>query len=185
MKNYKTIAVIGSTGSIGKTVLKIVDKNNDRFRIKLLTANQNYLEILKQTKKFKVENVIITNKFAYNKFKKLNKNSKIKIFDNFNHLNKIFKKKIDYVMSSIVGLNGLKPTIEIIKHTNVIAIANKESIICAYNLIENELNKNNTKLIPVDSEHFSIWYSLNKSSINEIILTASGGSLLNLSKKKN
>ena len=82
-------------------------------------------------------------------------------------------------MSSIVGLDGLDPTIKIIKHTKKIAIANKESIICGWNLIKKELKKNKTKFIPVDSEHFSIWYALKKiikkRNIDKIYLTASGG----------
>ncbi len=90
-------------------------------------------------------------------------------------------------MSSIVGLKGLEPTIKIIKFTKVIAIANKESIICAWHLIDKELKKRKTRFIPVDSEHFSIWYAIknNKNlNIDKIYLTASGGPLLNISKKK-
>ena len=90
-------------------------------------------------------------------------------------------------MSSIVGIDGLEPTIHVIKHTDKIAIANKESIICAWNLIQKELIKYKTKFLPVDSEHFSIWYALrnNKShNISKIYLTASGGSLLNTPIKK-
>lgn len=186
MINQKNIAVVGSTGSIGKTVLKIIKKNQSKFKIKLLTANTNYKELLKQTKSFDVENVIINNKVAYEKFKKLNKNKKIKIFKDFYSLKKIFKKKVDYTMSSIVGINGLLPTLKIIKYTKTIAIANKESIICAWNLIEKELYKFRTKIIPVDSEHFSIWYSLNQDieNIDKVILTASGGPLLKKTKKQ-
>jgi len=184
MNNNQTIAIFGSTGSIGKTVLKVISKNKDKFKIILLTANENYKELLKQTKKFKVNNVIISNKVAFEKFKKLNKNSNINIFNDFKNINKIFKNKIDYVMSSIVGLKGLEPTIKTIKYTKSIAIANKESIICGWNLIEKEIKKYKTKLIPVDSEHFSIWYSINSDSIDKVILTASGGPLLNMSKKK-
>ena len=86
-------------------------------------------------------------------------------------------------MSSIVGLDGLVPTFNIIKHTNKIAIANKETIICAWNLIKKELQKNNTEFVPVDSEHFSIWHTLKNSSkdnIEKIYLTASGGPLLKI-----
>ena len=184
MKKYQTVAIIGSTGSIGKTVLNIINKNKNKFKIILLTANENYKELLKQTKMFEVNNVIISNEKAYFKFKKLNKNPKIKIYKDFSNIKNIFKVKIDYTMSAIVGISGLEPTIKIIKYTKVIAIANKESIICAWNLIKNELKKNNTKLIPVDSEHFSIWYSLNSNNINSVVLTASGGPLLNLSNKK-
>jgi len=97
-------------------------------------------------------------------------------------LDKIFKKKIDYVMSSISGLEGLVPTFKIIKYTKNIAIANKEAIICGWNLIKKELLKNNTEFIPVDSEHFSVWYGLrnNKDLIEKIYLTASGGPFFKL-----
>ena len=124
------IAIIGSTGSIGKTVLKIINQDKKKFKIVLLTANSNYKELIKQTKHFSVENVIIKNKTAFKKFKKINKNTKLKIFNNFDELKKIFKKKIDYTMSSIIGIDGLDPTLKIIRFTKTIAIANKESIIC-------------------------------------------------------
>jgi len=99
----------------------------------------------------------------------------------------LFKKKIDYVMSSISGLEGLNPTLKIIKHTKTIAIANKEAIICGWNILNKELKKNNTKFIPVDSEHFSIFYALKDnliSNIENIYLTASGGPLLKLPLNK-
>ena len=181
MKSIKKIAILGSTGSIGKTVLKILSKNKNKFKILLLTANKNYKELLKQTKIFNVQNVIITNGQALQKFKKYNKNPNINIFSDYNCYKKVFKTKIDYVMSSIVGIQGLEPTIKIIKYTKLIAIANKESVICGWNLIKNELEKNKTKVIPVDSEHFSIWFASNNVNIHHVILTASGGALLNYS----
>ncbi len=183
----KKIAILGSTGSVGRTLLKIVAKDKKNFEICLLTANKNYKELLRQTIKFKVKNIIITDKFAFKKFKHFNKNQKIKIYNDYENFGKIFTSKIDYTMSSIIGINGLDPTCRIIKFTKIIAIANKESIICAWNLIYKNLLKYKTKFIPVDSEHFSIWYSLKnqkKPNINKIFLTASGGPLLNLSKKK-
>ena len=154
------IAILGSTGSIGKTLLNIISLNKNDYEIHLLTANDNYKELLKQTKKFKVKNVIISNYESFLNFKKLNKNKKIKIYYNFDNFNKIFKSKIDYTMSSIVGLNGLYPTINIIQYTKKIAIANKESIICGWNLIKNKLKRCQTEFIPVDSEHFSVWFSI-------------------------
>ena len=87
----KKIAILGSTGSIGKSLLNIVKKNKNDFEIILLTANKNYKELLKQTRNFKVNNVIITDLNCYLKFKKINTNKKLKIFSNFKHLNKIFK----------------------------------------------------------------------------------------------
>ncbi len=177
------LAILGSTGSIGKTLLKILSEERKKYNIRLLTANTNYKLILKQAKKFNVKNIIITNKKYFNLAKSANKRKDLKILNNFQNLEKIFKKKLDYVMSSIVGLDGLDPTFKIIKHTNKIAIANKESIICAWNLIKKELKKNNTEFIPVDSEHFSIWYALtnnSKNNIEKLFLTASGGPLLKL-----
>ena len=175
----KKIAILGSTGSIGKTLINII-QNNKNIKIKLLTANKDYRNLYKQAKKLNVKNLIITDKESYIKLKNINKDSNIKMYNNFNSLNKIFKSKIDYVMSSITGIQGLKPTIELVKFTKKIAIANKESIICGWNLINRELTKHNTKFIPVDSEHFSMWFGLRglkSENIEKIILTASGGPL--------
>ena len=182
----KKIAILGSTGSIGKCLIDIIKRDKKNFEIVLLTSNKNYKELLKQAKFFKVKNLIITDVECYNKLKKNNNSRKIKIYNNFENFKKIFKKKIDYTMSSISGIQGLKPTIEIIKYTKKIAIANKESIICGWDLIEKRLNKHKTKFIPVDSEHFSIWYALKdieKNLIEKIYLTASGGPFLDKSLK--
>ncbi|WP_435089397.1 1-deoxy-D-xylulose-5-phosphate reductoisomerase [Candidatus Pelagibacter bacterium nBUS_30] len=174
----KKIAIIGSTGSIGKTLFKILEKNKSKFEITLLTANKNYKTLLQQAKKYKVSNLIITNEKSFKILKNKTKDSNLNIFNDFKNLDKIFTKKIDYVMSSIIGIDGLEPTFNIIKFTKNIAIANKESIICGWNLIKKELEINNTKFIPVDSEHFSLWYGLKNQeskNIEKIILTASGG----------
>jgi len=182
----KKIAILGSTGSIGKTLFEIIKKDKKNFDVILLTADKNYKEILKQAKILKVKNLIITDKKAYLNLSQ-KKLGNIKIFNNYDCFNKIFKKKIDYVMSSISGINGLIPTIKIIKFTKKIAIANKESIICGWHLIKKDLKKFKTSFIPVDSEHFSVFYSLkgNKiSNIKKIYLTASGGPLINTPKRK-
>ncbi len=183
----RKIAILGSTGSIGKTLLDIISKNKKNFDVQLLTANNDYKTLLNQAKKFKVKNLIILNKESYFLLKKKTKNLNIKIFNNFNKLDKIFKYRVDYVMSSIVGIDGLPPTIKIIKFTKKIVIANKESIICGWNLIKNELKKNKTKFIPVDSEHFSLWFGLQNLKINnieKIFITASGGPFYKISLNK-
>ena len=180
----KKIAILGSTGSIGRNLLEIVNKDKNKFEVTLLTANKNHTDLLKQAKRFKVKNIIVTNNESFD-FLKKKQNKELNIYNSYSCFNKIFKKKIDYVMSSISGIDGLYPTIKIIKHTNKIAIANKESIICAWNLIQNELKKYKTKFVPVDSEHFSLWYALKNSSISDIekiYLTASGGPLLKFPK---
>ena len=183
----KKIAILGSTGSIGKCLIDIIKKDKRNFEIVLLSADENYKELLKQAKFFKVKNLIITNENSYNKIKKNRISKNINIYNDFNNFRKIFKKKIDYTMSSISGIQGLKPTIEIIRYTKRIAIANKESIICGWDLIEKNLNEYKTEFIPIDSEHFSIWYSLQdieKNLIEKIYLTASGGPFLDKTLKK-
>jgi len=180
------IAILGSTGSIGKTLIEIIKKDKKRFNIILLTADKNYEEIFKQAKILNVKNLIISNKKSFDELKK-KKLGKIKIFNSYKSYTTIFKKKIDYVMSSISGIHGLEPTVRIIKHTKKIAIANKEAIICGWHLIKKDLKKFKTTFVPVDSEHFSIFYGLQgneSSNIEKIYLTASGGPLNNVPKSR-
>jgi 1-deoxy-D-xylulose-5-phosphate reductoisomerase len=175
----KKITILGSTGSIGKTLINILKKDINNFDIILLTADKNINELLKQIKIFKVKNIIVTNYKKFIKIQKTLKDKKINIYNNFNSINKILNnKKNDYVMNAITGLDGLKPTIQIIKFTKKIAIANKESIICGWSLIQKELLKYKTEFIPIDSEHFSIYALIGKSKNSEIenvYITASGG----------
>ena len=181
----KKIAILGSTGSIGKQTLKIIKKDKKNFNVMLLTADKNHHLLSKQIKKFKVKNVIITNKKSYLILKK--KFKKINIFNKLDKIDEIITSKLDYTMSSISGFDGLKPTIKIIKKTKTIAIANKESIICGWNLIKKQLDKYKTKFIPVDSEHFSIWSvikNVNPDEIDQVIITASGGPFFNLNNNK-
>ena len=175
----KKIAILGSTGSIGSSLIKIIKKDKKNFQIELITANKNYKKLITQVKFFKIKNVIITDQSSFLKVKKFFRNKKINIYNNFDSLNVIFKnRKIDYAMCSITGFYGLKPTLEIIRFSKVVAIANKESIICGWNLIKKNLDKFKTKFIPVDSEHFSIWSLIGDGKINnfeKIYITASGG----------
>ena len=179
----KKIVILGSTSSIGKSLLNIIKKNKKNFKIELLTANTNYKDLISQAKRFKVKNIVITDPNSFKKTKIIFKNKKMNIFQNFENLKKILPKKVDYVMSAISGIGGLLPTYKIIKHTKLIAIANKESIICGWNLLNKELKRCNTKFIPVDSEHFSIWFALQKkystNEIKNIYITASGGPFKN------
>ena len=181
----KKIAILGSTGSIGETLIKILQKDNKKFEVVLLAANKNYKKLMHQAKILNVKNLIITNPISYNKILTLNYN-KINIYNNFNSFNKIFKKKIDYCMCAITGIEGLLPTFKIIKYSKNIAIANKESIICAWDIIKKELNRNKSFFIPVDSEHFSIWFGLNNSKnlVKKYYITASGGPFLDVPKSK-
>ena len=181
----KKVVILGSTGSIGKSLVNIILKDKKNFEVLLLTANKNYKELYKQSKLLNVKNLIITDLYGYNYLKK--KNKKINIYNNYKDLNKILKNKIDYTMNSITGLDGLEPTLNIIQKTKTIAIANKESIICGWNLIKKKLKKYKTSFIPIDSEHFSIWSLIgnhDRKQIDKIYITASGGPFLNWPKKR-
>ena len=176
----KKIVILGSTGSIGKNLLNIIDKDKSSFDIVLLSAKKDYKTLIKQSKKFNVKNLIVEDIESFKLLKKKLSNSKTKVFNSFDDLKNILKSKVDYTMNSITGINGLIPTLKIINFTKTIAIANKESIICGWNLIQKKLYRYKTKFLPVDSEHFSLWFGLKKidnKSIDQIILTASGGPL--------
>jgi len=179
----KKIIILGSTGSIGNTTIKILLKNKKNFDVTLLTANTNYVKLLSQAKKLKCKNIIVFNKENFFKAKIINKDKNIKIFNNINSFLKSKKIKVDYTMCAISGMSGLQPLIEIIRITKNLAIANKESIICGWNLIQKKIAKYKVKFIPIDSEHFSIQSLIKnnkKIQIDKIFITASGGPFLNV-----
>ena len=182
---YKSLALLGSTGSIGKTTLEILKKTN-KFKLILIVANSNYKKILSQLRIYKPKIVIINNTKVYLKIKKVKKFKKIIILDNFVNLEK-YVKKIDITVSAIPGIAGLEPTLKLVKLSKKILLANKESIICGWELIKKNATKYKTELTPIDSEHFSI-FQLTKQHTNDeidkIYITASGGPFLNLNKNK-
>jgi len=175
----KRIVILGSTGSIGTSTLDVIKKDKKKFDIILLTANNNYKKLIQQAKKFKAKKVLIKNKKFYQKVKKSLKNTKV--YSGNLSIKKIIAGKVDYTMSAIVGLAGLQPTIDAIKISKTVAIANKESIICGWQILSKLLKKYKTKIIPIDSEHFSIMEltkNISDDEIEEIIITASGGPFL-------
>ena len=181
----KTISILGSTGSIGLNTFKIINKRKKNFQISLLSANKNLKLISKQIRIYKPKLFIINDKRIFKKVAEKFKKSKTKILNSFE---KIHNKKISHItVSAIPGIAGLKPTILMTKKSNKILIANKESIICGWNLIKRAAIKNKTKIIPVDSEHFSILNLLKNHSVDEvkkIYITASGGPFLNYKRKQ-
>ena len=177
----KKLIILGSTGSIGRSTLKVINKNKSRFKILLLTTNNNIVKILKQAIKFNVKKIVVGNKDKFKKLSYLFKNRKIKVYFNITEALKTLKIKSDFTICSISGIDGLEPTINAIKFTKNLGIANKESIICGWKFIKRDLDKYKTNFIPLDSEHFSIWSLLNhenKKNIKKIYLTASGGPFL-------
>ena len=176
----KLISILGSTGSIGLTTLKILDVKKNYFKPYLFSADKNYKLICSQIKKYKPIFFLIYNKNAYKKVKKKFKNHKTKIIQTLeiNHLKKIS----DITVVAIPGIDGLSPTILMTKKSKKMLLANKESIICGWALIKKAAKTIKTKIIPVDSEHFSIFKLLGnckESEIKKIYLTASGGPFLN------
>ncbi len=179
----KSFSILGSTGSIGATTLKIIEKKKNFFKLNILFANKNLNLIVKQIKKYKPETFIIGDYQVFKKVKKKIKNQKTQIIFS-KYLDYKTLKKSDITLSAISGIEGLKPTIEFIKKSKKILIANKEAIICGWDLIKKESQKNKTKIVPIDSEHFSIMQLFSNYKIEQIkriYLTASGGPFLNKS----
>ena len=181
----KTLALLGSTGSIGQSTLEILKKTK-KIKLVLIVANSNYKKILNQIKIFKPKVAIINNNEVYLRLKKNKNLKKISILDKMSNIEK-YIKKIDITVSAIPGIAGLEPTLTFIKLSKKILLANKESIVCGWDLIKKNAIKHKTKLIPIDSEHFSIseltkQYSNNE--IDKIYITASGGPFLTFNKNK-
>ena len=180
MKN--NFSILGSTGSIGLTTLNLISKKKS-YKINLLSANKNYEKIIYQIRKFKPNYFLINDQYIYLKIKKKLKKNKTIIL---NSLKNIKIKKSQVTISAIPGIAGLKPTISLIKFSKKLVIANKESIICGWELIRKEARKFKTVIVPADSEHFSIMELIKNHKQNEIkkiYLTASGGPFLNFKKK--
>ena len=183
----KKIAILGSTGSIGKFTLDVIRKDKKNFEVVLLSANNNYKKLIQQAREFNAKNVLINNKLFYKKVKNLLKKNKTKVYSGNISMNKIISGKLDYTMSAIVGIAGLQPTVDAVKISKTVAIANKETIICGWDILSKYIKRHKTKILPVDSEHFSIMEltkDISDDEIEEIIITASGGPFLNMPKNK-
>ena len=170
----KKVSILGSTGSIGLNSLKIFEKKKNLFSIYLLSANKNFKLICDQIKRYDPKIFIINDFKTYKKIKIKFKKKNIKFFNNINEC-KLNLSKSNITIAAIPGIIGLHPTIELIKKSQKVLIANKESIICGWNLIKKIAKKNNTRIIPIDSEHFSIMKLLTnekKNNIEKIYITA-------------
>ena len=183
----KKIAILGSTGSIGQSTLEVIKKDKKNFNVILLSANNNYKKLIEQAKEFKAKNVLINNQLFYEKVKNSLKRNRTKVYSGNTSIKKIIREKLDYTMAAIVGIAGLQPTVDAVKISKIVAIANKETIICGWEILSKYIKKHKTKVLPVDSEHFSIMEltkDISDDEIEEIIITASGGPFLNMPKNK-
>lgn len=176
------IAILGSTGSIGRQALDVIGHHPDLFEVELLTANNNSGLLIEQALKFRPNSVVICNKDLYNEvFQALDKED-IKVFAGIESANELVKSNnIDIVLAALVGFSGVDPTISAIKSGKVIALANKETLVAAGSIITALSREYGAPIIPVDSEHSAIFQSLQgeRARIEKLLLTASGGPFLN------
>lgn len=192
----KRISILGSTGSIGTQTLDVIRKNKDKFELVAISANKNIDLLLEQIYEFNPKYVAVYDTDSYLKLKDILDGKNIEILCGMEGLKTISSlDEIDVLLTAIVGMIGLEPTLEAIKHKKDIALANKETLVCAGKLVMEEARKNNVNILPVDSEHSAIFQALNgenKKDIEKIILTASGGpfrgmkksELINVTKKQ-
>ncbi len=187
MVNKKNIAILGSTGSIGRSTLEVISNFSERFRVTYLTAHRNMDLLQEQIQKFKPRAVAVLEECNASVLKKLT-NGSTEIFVGEQGLCEIVSRDdVDIVVSSLVGFAGLKPTLQAIESGKDIALANKETLVVAGEIIMNAVKKHGVRLLPVDSEHSAILQCLRGEEINNVerlILTASGGPFRNLPKEK-
>ena len=173
------IAILGSTGSIGTQTLQVIAANPDRFCVEVLTANNNVGLLVEQALKFKPNSVVIANEEKYSLLRDALRHEEVKVYAGAEAIAQVVTSSpIDLVVTAMVGYSGLIPTIEAIKAGRNIALANKETLVVAGELINHLVEQHKVAILPVDSEHSAIFQCLmgeNQSRVEKLILTASGG----------
>ncbi len=183
----RRLAILGSTGSIGTQTLDVVSKHPDLFEIELLTAYSNSTVLIEQAIRFNANAVVICDELRYEEVQNALLPHDIKVFAGSKSIEDLVQgSNIDIVVTAMVGFSGLKPTISAIKAGKTIALANKETLVVAGEIITNLAANSGAAIIPVDSEHSAIFQCLQgeRAEIEKIILTASGGPFLNKSKRE-
>ena len=175
----KQIAILGSTGSIGTQALQVIEEHPDLYEAYVLTANNRVDELIAQARKFQPEAVVIANESKYPQLKEALADLPIKVYAGEDALCQIVQEKpVDIVLTAMVGYAGLRPTINAIRARKIIALANKETLVVAGDLINDLARVNGTPILPVDSEHSAVFQCLAGevgNPIEKVILTASGG----------
>lgn len=183
----KQIAILGSTGSIGKQALDVIASHPDEYEVYALTANNSVDLLIEQAIRFQPEAVVIANEQHYPKLKEALSSYPVKVYAGADAINQIVKADpIDIVLASMVGFAGLCPTIEAIKSGKVIALANKETMVVAGELVTSLALEYKAPILPVDSEHSAIFQCLSgeNSPVEKILLTASGGPFRNFNRSR-
>ena len=175
----KKISILGSTGSIGVNALKILSNLKDQFELVCLTANTNSSLLLQQIEKFKPKSICIVDLDSYEQIKNELDSFDVEVLTGRSGLLEISKRdNVDIILNALVGASGMEPTINALNAGVDVALANKETLVMAGNIINSTLMKKGSKIFPVDSEHSAIWHCLLGEDFNDIerlILTGSGG----------
>ena len=175
----RTLAILGSTGSIGTQALEVVSEHSDLFEVYALTANNNVDLLIDQARKYMPEVVVVANEQKYPELKEALEDLPIKVWAGSEAISQVVQSEpIDMVLTAMVGYSGLKPTIAAIRAGKAIALANKETLVVAGELITSLAAENKTAILPVDSEHSAIFQCLVgewDNTVEKILLTASGG----------
>ena len=185
----RQIAILGSTGSIGTQALQVIEEHNDLYEVYCLTANNKVELLAEQAHRFNPAAIVIANEERYDELKRLMDDMPdVKVYAGKQALDEIVEANpIDMVLTAMVGFAGLSPTIHAIKAKKAIALANKETLVVAGELIQALATQYHTPILPVDSEHSAIFQSLvgeDHNPIEEILLTASGGPFRNMSMEQ-
>ena len=184
----RSIAILGSTGSIGTQTLQVVEEHPDKFEVYAITANTRVDELIAQARKFMPEAVVIADESKYSKLKEALNDLPIKVYGGYESICQIVESKpIDIVVTAMVGFSGLRPTINAIKAGKAIALANKETMVVAGELINALAMEYQTPILPVDSEHSAIFQCLAgemHNKVEKLILTASGGPFRTFTKEQ-
>lgn len=174
----KSVTILGATGSIGKSTVDIIRRYPDKYRVVALTGNQNVPLLAEQAKMLRAEVAVTANKDKYSELKSLLSGTSVRVEAGFDAVIDAAKLDADWTMSAIVGAAGLLPTMEVVKRGKTLALANKETLVCAGEIVMKAIKDAQTTLVPVDSEHSAIFQTLeseHRAAVDRILLTASGG----------
>jgi len=183
----RTVSILGSTGSIGRSTVDLLNRNSEDFNVVALTANTNVELLVKQALLLKPDLAIIRDTSKYQILKDGLEGSGIELMSGDDSVIEAASRSADIVIAAIVGAAGLRPTLSAISQGTIVAIANKECLVCAGDIIIEEANNCNSMILPIDSEHnaiFQVLESNNTDEVERIILTASGGPFLNWSRAR-
>ena len=188
MNQQKRIAILGSTGSIGRQALEVIHAYPESFEVEILTARENAVLLIEQAKKFKPNAVVIANEDHYMQVKQALSKEDIKVFAGEEALSSVVQMdSVDLVLAALVGYSGLKPTIKAIEAGKTLALANKETLVVAGDLITRMAREKGVNILPVDSEHSAIFQCIVgefHNRLEKVILTASGGPFRGKTKRE-